>query len=153
MSGSLYAAGSSSKASSVTIESGKGVIVSGTGSFDYTASLGVNNQLCDTILLAGTATGAVAVQPKNNDVLISGGSGTTQLTVFSDTVHMQDIAFTDPEGDVLITKTSGNIDVKTSSQAIIISTQAFCGHQKTQPQKSPALIPWNTKAQSNSPLM
>jgi len=116
VSGSLYAAGSSSKATSVTIESGKGVTVSGSGSYDYTASLGVNNQLCDTVLLNGTATGSVSVQPKNSDVLVSGGTGATQLTVFSDTVNMQDITFTDPEGDILITKTNGNIDVRTSSQ-------------------------------------
>jgi len=116
VSGSLYAAGSSSKATSVTIESGKGVTVSGNGSFDYTASLGVNNQLCDTVLLEGNANGLVTVQPKNNDVLVSGGAGAAQLTVFSNTVNMQDVTFIDPEGDVLITKINGSIDVRGSSQ-------------------------------------
>jgi len=118
VSGSLYASGSSDNANTVIIEKGKGVVVSGSdpnSSFDYTASLGINNQLCDTVLLSGTATGSVTVQPKDNAVLVSGGTGETRLTVFSNTVDMEDIVYTAPEGDVIITETDGNIDVRVDS--------------------------------------
>ena len=112
----MFAAASSAQADTVVIAKNEGVYVMGDGAMDYTASLSLNNSLCDMVTIEGEAIGNSSLNYKGGDVVADGVSGGAILTVFSNTVNVEEIDFSTAYNSVLVTKTNGNIDVRASTQ-------------------------------------
>jgi len=124
----IYAAASSEKANKATVTNGEGVTVSGNGAIDFKASLGLNSDVCDMVSLEGKANGEASLKYDGSGGAVAKGDFTkeTTLTVFSNTVDIEETKFTSKSGEVLVTKEAGKVGVKDSSD-----------NNTTAPQKNP----------------
>ena len=91
----------------------------GSGAMDYSASLSLNNNLCDMVSIEGKAIGNSSLKYKVNDVVATGVSGGATLTVFSNIVKVEEIPFVTGSPNVLVTGdgsgVAGNVDILIAS--------------------------------------
>ncbi|MCL2299953.1 MAG: InlB B-repeat-containing protein, partial [Firmicutes bacterium] len=83
----IYASGYSDQADEIAITKGKGIEITGKGSFDFTASLGINTTVMDMIKIEGRTDGDATLLFHSGGALVDGQSGNATLTVFSETTY------------------------------------------------------------------
>jgi len=129
VSSDMYASIESADAKTAIFAKNEGVSVTGNGQIGYTATLGLNNDLCDMVSMDGTASGNASLKYKGRDVLASGTSGSAVLTVYSDTAHVDEVNFSTTYNDVLVTKTDDEIDIRASSKNNGVYDVSMLGHE------------------------
>jgi len=116
----IYASAYSKKADKITITKGKGIDITGKGAFEYTASLGLNNSLCDMVKIDSKTNDAASLYYKDGGVVIKGLDGNAKLTVFSETVNIKETVFETEYNEVFITGDGsgkpGAVDIRASSK-------------------------------------
>jgi len=113
----MYSAAESRAADTVIVAKNEGVTVLGSGTIDFSVSLGLNNNVCDMVSLEGKANQGASLKYDAAGAVAQGNfNEDTKLTVFSNTSDIDEINFSSEYSEILITKQSGEIDLMVSSK-------------------------------------
>ncbi len=119
MSPTLYARSKTKNADEVTITENEGILITGEN-FDYDTSISLNNAVCDMVSVSGEAKDGTSLIFKDDGLILDGGAGNKEITVFSNTTDTENIAFTSAYDTVLIAGSesgaTGKVDVLASSE-------------------------------------
>jgi len=109
----VYASASSDQADRVVVSEYDGVSVYGSGPMEFSISLGINSDICDMVSLDGRADGEAALEFAAAGAALAYGDFTesTTLTIFSNTSEVDEISFSSPYDEVLVTKQEDEIDL------------------------------------------
>ena len=112
----IYASAESEKADTVIVAKNEGVSVLGSGTIDFSLSLGVNSSVCDIVSLNGIANQETSLKFSGAGALAEGNfNENTTLTVFSNISNVAMINVSSAYSKILVTEKAGEIDVRASS--------------------------------------
>lgn len=116
----IYASADATNADTVVVAKNEGIYLMG-DNLTYSASLSLNNDVCDMISMSGTSNSNVSLNYGDDGIIASGVcSDDNTMTVFSNVSDVEKIDFSSEYDDVLIVGASGgkvgDMDIRVSAE-------------------------------------